>query len=244
MSYRRTSTSARNQVLSRAEVNVDGLHISIIRKPIRNVYLRLKPPNADVVISAPPRLAQVHIIDFVRQRRPWIDQHRNEMLQSRQRLVDGQNGKASRNGDANNQANIISGSSGGINNVDIQAGIENSDTDIMWTPERMQRAKNIINQQLPALLATWEPIIGRRPTHITLRAMKTRWGSCTPATGRIRLNLQLGIMEPKFLEYVLVHEMTHLWEKGHGEAFQRRMDQYLPQWRTLRNELNRCVVIP
>lgn len=68
-------------------------------------------------------------------------------------------------------------------------------------------------------------------------------GSCTPKTGRIRLNLQLGLMDPRFLEYVLVHEMTHLWENGHGEDFQRRMSAYLPQWRQLRRELNRHVVL-
>ena len=81
------------------------------------------------------------------------------------------------------------------------------------------------------------------PTHVTLRIMTSRWGSCTPKTGRIRLNLQLGLMDPRFLEYVLVHEMTHLWENGHGEDFQRRMSAYLPQWRQLRRELNRHVVL-
>ena len=50
-------------------------------------------------------------------------------------------------------------------------------------------------------------------------------------------------MNPKFLEYVLVHEMTHLWENGHGAGFQRRMDAYLPQWRQLRRDINRHVVL-
>lgn len=93
------------------------------------------------------------------------------------------------------------------------------------------------------MLAKWGPVIGRRPTHITLRLMTSRWGSCTPATGRIRLNLQLGLMEPRFLEYVLVHEMTHLWERGHGAGFQRRMTAYLPGWKVLRRDLNRRVVL-
>ena len=69
--------------------------------------------------------------------------------------------------------------------------------------------------------------------------MTTRWGSCTPRTGRIRLNLQLGLLPPQYLEYVLVHEMTHLWASGHGAEFKRRMTQYLPDWRRLRRELNR-----
>ena len=47
----------------------------------------------------------------------------------------------------------------------------------------------------------------------------------------------------QFLEYVLVHEMTHLWESGHGAGFQRRMTAYLPGWKTLRRDLNRRVVL-
>ena len=101
------------------------------------------------------------------------------------------------------------------------------------------RAASAIDARLPALVEHWSAVIGKRPTHITLRAMTTRWGSCTPRTGRIRLNLQLGLLPPQYLEYVLVHEMTHLWASGHGAEFQRRMTQYLPDWRRLRRELNR-----
>lgn len=115
-------------------------------------------------------------------------------------------------------------------------------SDFEWTDERKQLAQANINAQLPTLLEHWEPIIGRKPTHITLRLMTSRWGSCTPKTGRIRLNLQLGLMDPRFLEYVLVHEMTHLWASGHGAEFQRLMDEYLPNWRRLRRDLNREMV--
>ena len=38
-------------------------------------------------------------------------------------------------------------------------------------------------------------------------------------------------------------EMTHLWENGHGEGFQRRMSAYLPQWRQLRRDINWQVVL-
>ncbi len=108
-----------------------------------------------------------------------------------------------------------------------------------WTDRLKAQAAAALEAQLPDLLAHWESTIGRSPSHITLRAMTSRWGSCTPRTARIRLNLQLGMMDRRLLEYVLVHEMTHLWVPGHGPEFRRHMDRYLPQWRTLRMELNR-----
>ena len=107
-----------------------------------------------------------------------------------------------------------------------------------WDDDRRRRARAAIETALPALLERWSATIGRSPTQVTLRLMTTRWGSCTPRTGRIRLNLMLGLMEPRFLEYVLVHEMTHLRAANHGPEFTRLMDGYLPQWRAIRDELN------
>lgn len=49
-------------------------------------------------------------------------------------------------------------------------------------------------------------------------------------------------MDPKYLEYVLVHEMVHLWEHGHGAGFQARMTDALPNWKELRRELNTCTI--
>ncbi|WEV73266.1 SprT family zinc-dependent metalloprotease [Bifidobacterium sp. ESL0790] len=167
---------------------------------MRNMYLRVKPPRGEVEVSAPARMSDRRIREFVRQRRGWIEQQRRRIVE-----------KA------------------------VSPGFG-------WSDESKARAKASIEAQLPDLLARWEPVIGRKPSHITLRLMTSRWGSCTPSTGRIRLNLQLGLMDPKFLEYVLVHEMTHLWASGHGVEFQRRMSEYLPNWRALRRELNRELV--
>ncbi|PLS25718.1 metal-dependent hydrolase [Bifidobacterium imperatoris] len=210
MPYRPSSRShAGSPVAAGASLNVDGLSITVVRKPIKNMYLRIKPPNGDVVVSAPRRMSERTIIDFVRGRRAWIDGNVRKMQRARQQ-------------------SLVS---------------EPEHTGFVWTDDLRKQAAANINAQLPGLLARWSPVIGCTPTHITLRLMTTRWGSCTPKTGRIRLNLQLGLMEPRFLEYVLVHEMTHLWERGHGAGFQRRIGSYLPNWRELRRELNRRVVL-
>ena len=194
------------------QIVLEGIVITVTKKRIKNMYLRIKPPNAQIVISAPSRMSQAAIARFVTERKSWIEQAQRAMLQARdQQIHEGNN--------------------------------PNDPHSFTWNDVTRKRAVQTINAQLPVLLAKWSPIIGREPTHVTLRVMTSRWGSCTPKTGRIRLNLQLGLMDPRFLEYVLVHEMTHLWENGHGEGFQRRMSAYLPQWRRLRRELNRHVVL-
>ncbi|WEV69395.1 SprT family zinc-dependent metalloprotease [Bifidobacterium sp. ESL0775] len=199
MTYRRRSRS-KARTVSSAMLRVDDLEISVTRKTMRNMYLRIKPPTGKIEVTAPARISDAEIVGFVRERRSWIERQRKR--------------------------------------VEEKA----ASPAFEWTDERKRAAQANIHAQLPALLERWVPVIGRRPTHITLRLMTSRWGSCTPKTGRIRLNLQLGLMDPRFLEYVLVHEMTHLWANGHGPEFQRRMGEYLPDWRVLRRDLNREMV--
>jgi predicted metal-dependent hydrolase len=53
-----------------------------------------------------------------------------------------------------------------------------------------------------------------------------RWGSCTPSTGDIRISDRLGPWPAWVLDYVLVHELAHLVESGHGPAFHALVDRY------------------
>lgn len=237
----------RNRTLSEETVRIAGMTVTIMRKPIKNMYLRIKPPNAQIVISAPSRMSQAAIARFVTERKPWIEQAQHTMLQVRDEQIrqsdfNGLDGVDGSNGPENLNGLKKTGGVGDRNNPDDPNSLNNPRA-FVWNDATRRRAVQTINAQLPVLLGKWAPVIGWKPTHITLRIMTSRWGSCTPKTGRIRLNLQLGLMDPKFLEYVLVHEMTHLWENGHGEGFQRRMSAYLPQWRQLRRELNRHVVL-
>ncbi len=68
--------------------------------------------------------------------------------------------------------------------------------------------------------------------------MKTKWGSCNPKVGNIRLNTEL-VKKPKdLLEYIIVHEMVHLIEPTHSERFIALLGEHYPSWREARNELN------
>ena len=72
--------------------------------------------------------------------------------------------------------------------------------------------------------------------------MKTKWGSCRPDSSSIRLNTDLAKKPRQCLEYIVVHEMLHLLEPTHNNRFTNLMDQFMPQWRFCRTELNRLPV--
>jgi predicted metal-dependent hydrolase len=54
----------------------------------------------------------------------------------------------------------------------------------------------------------------------------TRWGSCTPADRTIRLSTRLRGMPSWVIDYVLLHELAHLVEHGHGPRFWRLLEAY------------------
>ena len=74
--------------------------------------------------------------------------------------------------------------------------------------------------------------------HVFVQKMKTKWGSSHPRARSIRLNTELGKKPRDCLKYVVVHEMLHFRERHHNDRFTALMDNYLPQWRHLRDILN------
>jgi predicted metal-dependent hydrolase len=100
------------------------------------------------------------------------------------------------------------------------------------------RLRRELKRVLPPLLAEWAPRLGVPVPDFTVRRMTTRWGTCNTRACRITVNLELARREPELLEYVVVHELAHLIEKGHGPRFKAVMDRHLPGWKLYRKALN------
>lgn len=105
------------------------------------------------------------------------------------------------------------------------------------TPEEVAAWREAVSACVPALVAAWEPIMGVKAGKLAYRNMTSRWGSCQPATGRICINVRLALYPPECLEYVVVHELCHLLERGHGPRFHQLMDAFMPDWKQRRAKL-------
>lgn len=95
---------------------------------------------------------------------------------------------------------------------------------------------------VPALIARWTPVMGVTVERFYVQQMKTKWGSCNPSAGTIRLNTDLAKKPKECLEYIVVHEMAHLLEPTHNARFIALMDGFMPSWRLRRDQLNRLPV--
>jgi predicted metal-dependent hydrolase len=72
---------------------------------------------------------------------------------------------------------------------------------------------------------------------ITIRSMKTRWGSYSYRTGRITLNLNLVKTPQACLEYVIIHELCHIKVRHHGPDFWQMVSRYRPDYLSEREQL-------
>jgi predicted metal-dependent hydrolase len=99
-----------------------------------------------------------------------------------------------------------------------------------------------LRELIPQYIAKLEKKMNVKVTEVRIRTMKTKWGTCSPKAKRIWLNTELAKKPLDSIEYVLVHEMVHLKERNHNEKFITYMEKILPEWKHLREELNRSAL--
>ena len=223
-------------------LTVAGISVDVVYKKIKNMHISVYPPMGRVRVAAPERLDEDAIRLAVVQRLPWIKKQREqlqtaerqserEMLTGDSHYVWGQRLRLTLVETTGRPRVYIAGSK-----LQLTVRAEAEDTERRKLLESWYRKQ--MKAAIPPLIEKWETIIGREVSSWIVRRMKTKWGTCNPDTARLWFNIELAKKNPGCLEYIVVHEMTHLLERTHNDRFVALMDKNLPNWRTLRDELN------
>ena len=84
----------------------------------------------------------------------------------------------------------------------------------------------------------WLEILDESIEKLSIKPMKSRWGSCNYVKRYINLNTEL-IKRTQFeIEYVVLHELTHLKYPNHGKGFYRYIENYMPNYKMAEKMLN------
>lgn len=223
-------------------LSIQGIDIDIVRKRIKYIHLSVYPPEGRVRVSVPLHVGEEAVRLAVISRLAWIRKKqaafRSQVRQSQRELVSGEAhyylGRRYRLEvvEAMTRQSVeIRGN--GIMSMNVRPGSTSVSRERLlqeWYRARLRDA-------VPPLLETWCKVMGVSPSQVGIKRMKTRWGTCNPKARRIWLNLELVKKPPECLEYVLVHELTHLLEASHNERFKLLMDGFMPAWRSIRATL-------
>ncbi len=226
-------------------LDIRGIAVEVVHKDIKNLHVGVYPPNGRVRVAAPLRLDDEAVRLAVISRLGWIRRRRAEFerqaRQSRREFVTGEShyfkGRRYRlnvtEHDGRPTLRLL-------NNTTMELRARPGDKRDTREAVLYQWYRCQLRNQLPPLLAKWEPKVGVTVDDLRIKKMKTRWGSCNIEAKRVWLNLELAKKPVSCLEYIVVHELVHLIERAHNDRFQALMDRLLPQWRMYRDELNRA----
>ena len=101
------------------------------------------------------------------------------------------------------------------------------------TPQEQEALRQQAKTLLPQRVAYWAGVMGVRPTGIRITSARTRFGSCS-GKNSLCFSLYLMAYPPEAIEYVVVHELCHLYEFNHSPGFWRMVESVLPdygQWK-------------
>ncbi|XZE46105.1 M48 family metallopeptidase [Pirellulaceae bacterium SH467] len=223
-------------------IQLGTIEAEVTFKAIKNVHLSVHPPHGLVRISAPTRMKLDTVRVFAISKLPWIKQQQRrlseqeretprEFIERESHFIWGKRTlltvlEREESPSVLVQANKM--------RLTVRPGTNRDQRESILDKWYRDQVRLVV----PEFLERWEKRMDVKVERVFVQRMRTRWGSCNPATCSIRLNTDLAKKPRQCLEYIVVHEMVHLLEPTHNARFQSLMDRYMPQWHEYRNLLN------
>lgn len=229
--------------MTKETLTIENITLTLERKNIKNMYLRVLPPNGNVKVSAPSFISDEEIVNFIRLKKDWI--------LKKQRYIKENNIKAPLKYD-NGEKHYLWGKEYTlqlIKNDNVKHVLLDKEKSILYLPiakrSTIEKRKKTLDEfyrnqmkiAVPPVLDKCTKIVGKTPSEVKIRNMKN-WGNCRYHDKRITLNLNLAKKDIECLEYVMIHELCHLIEFNHSKKFKNLMDKYCPNWKEIKKRLN------
>lgn len=230
-------------------MNIDGLEIEVERKSIKNMHLSVYPPDGRVHLSVPDYLTEGDVRSYVISKWEWIRKQQDEIAaqarQTQREYVSGENhyyfGVRYRL--------RVSYVTSGANSVEVRGNTMTMRVRKDSTVERRAELmtewyREQLKEYIGPLVERWAEKLEERDVTWQIKSMKTLWGSCNARRRSLLFNLELARVPKECIEYVVVHELTHLKIQNHSKVFEFLLGQQIPNWMSLRKKLNEYVAMP
>jgi hypothetical protein len=229
------------KIYDSSTLKIDNLEILILRKAVKKIYLRVATNNGKILLIAPRKPSIQYLKNLVIDKLSWIKKHHEEFSKNNLNQISFNNGEIIEFlGNKfvleinNNQpkTRIFSDYQQKII-IDISKEISNEDFKKLLTKfYRIELEKILI-----PLVYKWQKIMNLKSNFIGIKKMKTKWGSCNFTKARLWFSLELAKKPLEAIEYVVVHELSHLIEPSHNKKFVAVMNRFLPEWQNHKAKL-------
>lgn len=229
------------------QITINNISIDVIYKDIKNMHLAVYPPTGRVRIAAPLHVTDESVRLFAISKLGWIKRHQRKFQKQERETPREYKERESHYFQGKRYLLRIKETQGA--GYVVLKGKTYLDLYVKANAT-LEYKRSVLNgwyrselkELIPELIEKWEKKIDVKVNDWGIKQMKTKWGSCNIEAKRIWLNLELAKKPAHCLEYIIVHEMVHLLERHHNEQFMALMDHYLPNWKHLKEELNKIPV--
>ncbi|MGB0870086.1 MAG: M48 family metallopeptidase [Flavobacteriales bacterium] len=222
---------------------IEDISIEVTFKSMKSLRLKFNKKNGEFKISAPKQMTLKQVNAFVSSKIDWIKGHHSSFKNNPEikpfQFLEGEShmflGEAFtlKFSDKPKDNRICTKTK----QIFLTNTKENSTVNRQAQLEKIYR--NELKLILPDLFNKWERIIGVKSNKITIRKMKSRWGSCNVVSRNISINLELIKQPIENLEHVIVHELCHIIVPNHSKAFYALLTKFQPEWETIDQDIKR-----
>ena len=223
--------------------------VKIVRKNIKNVHLKVFR-SLEVILSVPMQVPQEWIENFLSKRTKWIDEQITKY-----KLSDG----------TNTLDSIKNGTSVQMLGKDMRIVFQEDSKNYIEVDEKRitlylkdvtneefaqkmflrwwkKAAEDVFQNELNSLYKKIFKKYQIAKPDIYVRKMKTLWGSCTPSKSKVTFNNYLFKANIRCIQYVVLHELTHLLYPNHSKQFYDFLTVHMPDWQERKKQLDTEVV--
>ncbi|MCZ6155976.1 SprT family zinc-dependent metalloprotease [Campylobacter ureolyticus] len=197
-------------------IKFDEFDIKVTKKRVKYARLRVDR-NGDIHLTLPILFPKFMVLEFLNKNKAWIE-NRVDFIKSKSL--------------PENKTMLL----GQIYSLKFDESFKK--TEILGDEIRALNLNEFIKfkrsfakNEYIKFINLYLPTIKKPINKLTIRDMKTRWGSCNFKKGYINLALNLVEKSPELIEYVVLHELTHLIFPHHQKSFYDYIANLMPDFR-------------
>lgn len=213
------------------------MRIKITKKKIKNIIIKINR-EGEILVSAPLNVSDSYIRKVIASKEEWIKSKLASVVSKKEQLERVNSGEVF---NYLGKSYIVE-----VKRSELEYCELKDDRFLIYIKENSnQRREFLINRWIvenfyPKVVEMTKDIgkkIGYSANIIKFKDMKTRWGSCNSLTRSITYNHQLYQKSMDIIEYVVLHELSHIPYPHHQKSFWDFVERYMPDWKIRRKLL-------